>query len=490
MAFLDFSTSISALLCFGAAMMFVTWFFTKHRNITNEHFLVSNRNVHWLIGAGSIAASWIWAPALFISSQAAYQLGLPGIFWFVLPNVIAVAIFFLLAPKIHEKFPQGHTLPEYIGAKLRDRNVHRLYFLGYSFYQLMAVSVQLFAGSSLIYLLTGVPIELSILLIALIVFAYAWLSGFESSVVTDFVGLAVIFIGLLLVVPPVLNASGGIGTAMAGIGGVTGKHTALLDPGVAFSFGLVTSIGLIAGAIADQAFWQRAFAFQKKSIKIGFLSGAVLFGIVPVTLSLLGFIAAAPGSGVELPAGTDPSMIGVLAVAHYLPAAFILVFFLMLLAGLCSTLDSALSAFSALYAVDMHKFTESKDLSKPRTGMLIILVSGIAVALITAHVPNFGLSQLWWIFNAVGAALVVPTILSLYWGRLTAKGTLYGIVLALAIGLPAFVYGNFINDTDLIVESALFIVGINLLMCWLFRKPPQEPVQTIKNKAENMQREE
>jgi Na+/proline symporter len=470
MPFLDFSTSILVLIFFSISMILVTWFFTRHKGLTNEYFLVSNRNIHWLIGAGSLAASWIWAPALFVSSQQAYQLGLPGIFWFVFPNVIAVAIYFWLAPRIREKFPQGHTLPEYIGEKLGDKKVHKIYFFGYSFYQLMAVAVQLFAGSSLIFLLTGIPLELSIFLLALTVFVYAWISGFESSVVTDFVQLCVIFLGLIIVVPAVLNAAGGFEIVAKGIGGITGEHTNIFDPAVAFSFGIVTAIGLISGAIADQQFWQRAFAFNKKSIKLGFIAGAILFGIVPITLSLLGFIAASPTSGIILPQGVDSSMIGVLTVAHYLSPLFIIVFFLMLLAGLASTLDSALSAFSALYAVDMHKFSKSKDLTKPRTGMLLILILGILVALITAYIPGFGLKQLWWIFNAVAATMVVPTLLSLYWNKLTAKGAYYGIIAALVIGLPIFVYGNFIDNTMLIVMSALFIILINAVICWLFRK--------------------
>ena len=38
-------------------------------------------------GGTSIAASWIWAPALFVSVQLAYEKGIAGIFWFTIPNV-------------------------------------------------------------------------------------------------------------------------------------------------------------------------------------------------------------------------------------------------------------------------------------------------------------------------------------------------------------------------------------------------------------------
>lgn len=468
MAFISSFEGYVIFAGFGVAMLAITWFFTKHKNLSNDDFLLAGRNVSWWLGAPSIAASWIWAPALFISSQMAYQLGLPGIFWFVFPNVIAVVIYYFLAPKIREKFPQGHTLPEYISHTLDDKNVHTVYFLGYSFYQLMSVAVQIFAGASLAFVLTGIPIEISMILISVIVLAYSWLSGLKSSIVTDFVQLAMIFLGIILVVPAAVNASGGFQTVLSGLGGITGTHTDLFDPMVAFSFGIVTSIGLISGIIADQQYWQRTFAFEKKAIRRGFVAGAILFGIVPVALSLLGFIGA--GLEIALPAGTDASLIGVLTVAQLLPNALLVVFFIMLLCGLASTMDSGLCAFSSLYAIDAKKYTDSKNLSAPKTGMVLITIVGLGVALMTAYIPNFGLKQLWWIFNAVGAALVIPTVLSLYWNRLSARGVWYGVILALVLGLPLFVYANLIDNSMLIVASALFIVGINLVSCWIFQK--------------------
>ena len=199
-----------------------------------------------------------------------------------------------------------------------------------------------------------------------------------------------------------------------------------------------------------------------------FLAAAILFALVPITISILGFIGAS--SGIMIPEGTDPSMIGVMTVANLLPNIFLIIFFLMLLSGLTSTLDSGLNAFSSLYTIDIKKYSIMDNLTTPRIGMLLILVLGLIVAFITAYIPNFGLKQLWWIFNAVGAALMVPTLLSLYWDKLTAKGALYGIITALIVGLPIFVYGNFVDNTEVIVGSALFILAINIVSCWVFRK--------------------
>ncbi|HEY9785724.1 MAG TPA: hypothetical protein V6D17_10005 [Candidatus Obscuribacterales bacterium] len=48
----------------------------------------------------------------------AYQKGLAGIFWFTFPNIMALAIFALLAPKTRVRMPEGFTFPQYIRHRL------------------------------------------------------------------------------------------------------------------------------------------------------------------------------------------------------------------------------------------------------------------------------------------------------------------------------------------------------------------------------------
>ena len=104
--------------------------------------------------------------ALFVSCQIAYEKGLAGIFWFTLPNALALLAFALLAPRIREVLPEGYTLPQYIEHRLGSRRVHTIYLGAYFFYQLMAVATQLFAGGNLVTLLTGVPLPVVMLLMA------------------------------------------------------------------------------------------------------------------------------------------------------------------------------------------------------------------------------------------------------------------------------------------------------------------------------------
>ncbi|MDE2079299.1 MAG: hypothetical protein KGI73_02825 [Patescibacteria group bacterium] len=483
------------LALYGLFMIAVTYFFGRWRHYkTVQGFLVAERNVSWWLGATSIAASWVWAPALFVSVQQSYQQGLPGIFWFTFPNIIALLLFMFLAPRIREKLPYGYTLPQWIGYRLKSDKVHAMYLFPYFFYQLMAVAVQLFAGGGLVSFLTGIPFVNAIIIMAVIVLIYGVISGLEASFVTDFIQFLLIVVGIVVVVPWAISAAGGWRVLSGGLGGVTGQFTNLFDPGVAFSFGIVTAIGLISGAISDQQYWQRAFALKKENLVPSFVFGAILFGFVPIALSLLGFLAANTSLGIALPAGLDPSMIGVVAVGKLLPLWAIALFVVMLLSALFSTLDSGLSATSALYATDVMKRSDEENsllqkvdrnellsteenvarraldkrtIHGARMAMIGITVLGLLVALAAKYIPGFGLEQLWWVFNTVAACVVVPTVLSLYWNRLDARGVFWGVLVAFVIGIPLFVYSNIINQPVWIVGSSLFIIAVSTVFCLL-----------------------
>lgn len=380
MTYLNETTGYIFLAVFGLSMIIVTYIFTRWKKFNSKAgFILAGRKVDWFLGGTSIAASWIWAPALFVSVQLAYEKGLAGLFWFTFPNVIALLLFGLLAPKIRKRFPQGYTLPQYIKFKLKSNRVHKIYLVPYFFYQIMAVTVQLFAGGSLVSLLTGIKLIIVMPIHAIIALAYTLISGLEASIITDFFQMAMIIIIGIIVLPLTWSASGGMKTILGGLSGLSGTIN-IFDPGIAFSMGIVTSIGLISGAICDQQYWQRSFALKERQLKKGFIFGAILFAIVPLALSTLGFIAAKLGTVV--PEGVDVSMIGVQTISELLPGWAVFLFVIMLLSGLSSTLDSGLSAASSLWVIDVSKpGTDKKAIKSARNAMIGISILGLGIAM-------------------------------------------------------------------------------------------------------------
>ncbi len=480
MTFITQTQGYLFLVIFGLLMFIITYFFAKNKKrITKQRFLLANRTVGWFLGGSSIAASWIWAPALFISVQVAYENGLAGLFWFTVPNIIALIIYIFLAPQIRRVFPKGYTLPQYIFHRLRSKKVHKLFLMVHVFYQIMAITVQLFAGGSLITLLTGIPLLVVMPLMAIITLAYTLISGLKASIITDFVQLSLIFSIGSLIIFLVYRFAGGITVLVNGLSGIANVH--IFNPGIAFSFGIVTAISLIAGSVSDQQYWQRSFAIKENKLIPSFLFGVLLFAIVPLGLSLLGFFAAA--KNLILPKGIDVSMIGVQLVANLLPKWALVLFVVMLLAGLSSTLDSGLSAGSSLFITDIisKKMNPRKTIFLARLSMFGLIVVGLLFALLIIYIPQFGLQQLWWIFNTIAAGVLVPTILSLFWKRLSAKGVFWGIIISFIVGLPIFIYGNIIGNSLLIVSSLLFIIIINLLFCLMFRNSSDKKINLSLN---------
>lgn len=346
--------------------------------------------------------------------------------------------------------------------------------------------------------LTGIPLNVNMILLLVVGLAYSLISGLRASIVTDLLQMIFILGGVFIIIPWVISVAG-FDAIEKGLGGLA-NNTNILDPGVAFSFGIVTSIGLIAGSISDQQYWQRSFATKREHLKKAFVVGGILFGIVPIALSVLGFIAANPDMLIKLPEGTGLPMIGVATVAKLLPLWAAVFFVVILLSGLESTLDSALCAASSLYAIDMAPLNKSQrellrkerlelsltdedkqakkqldilTVKRSRIAMYGISILGLVMALIVQHL--FPLDRLWWIFNGVASCFAVPTILSIYWNRLSAKGAFWGIVSSL-IGLIPFVYGNWIQNDIITVLSAVGIIMINLLICIIFKsdKPWKE----------------
>src|SRR5258708_10446017 len=67
--------------------------------VRNTHdFIIADRRVGFGFGVGSVIAVWTWAMAVMMSSAMTFNLGLSGLFWFVVPNGFAVMARIPFAP--------------------------------------------------------------------------------------------------------------------------------------------------------------------------------------------------------------------------------------------------------------------------------------------------------------------------------------------------------------------------------------------------------
>ncbi len=443
------------------------WFFSKGFIFSKVSFLVANREIGRIPAAFSIAASWIWAPALFLGSEKAYTQGWIGLFWFLIPNVLCLIFFSFFAKRIRNLFPDGFTLSGYMRER-HSKRVQTMYLIALVGLATCSFAVQLLAGGMIISTLSGLSYFWVTVLLALIPVGYSLYSGLKASILSDFLQMAVILIVGGVIVFGAVSARGGLEMVWKGLNGKSGTYTDLFSGdglNVFYTFGLPVTIGLLAGPFGDQSFWERTWAIKKPVVQSSFVIAAFLFGIVPLTLSVLGFLAA--GMGMQ---PTNVSQVNMETVVKLLPAWVIVPFLYLLLSGLVSTLDSRLASIASLGGHDLLMRMKGagehgkKDVMLYSKGsMLILVLGGIAIA----NIPGLTILYLFVFYGTLRASTLLPTIITLLKKEVSEPGMFWGIFTSLLIGLPIFAYGNLYKIVPMIIGGSLFTVlasGIIVLL--------------------------
>ena len=412
-------TGIILLVIYTVVMLAVTF---KDRALDSLAFNVANRNIGTCSGALSIAATWIWAPALFVSAEKSYSWGWQGLAWFLVPNVLCLMIFSPFANRIRKIFPQGVTLSGFMQERLQSRAVGNTYRFQLGSLAVLSTGVQLLAGSKILSVITGLPFWLLTVILAVIAYSYSRKSGIMASIKTDALQMVLILLICAVAVPWAVSAKG-FESIVSGLGGV--KQIGGWE--IFIGFGLPTAIGLISGPFGDQNFWQRAFSIREASVKKSFMLGAVLFGLVPLSMGVLGFIAGGSGFAVN-----DSGYVNFELIKAVLPAWFMVPFLFMVVSGLLSTVDSNLCAVSSL-ASDVKA-----GLGTARVSMVVLLVLGIIIA----NIPKITVTDLFLFYGTFRASTLLTTLLTLMRKKLHPAGVTAGVVLGLLVGLPTFAYGS------------------------------------------------
>lgn len=419
-------------------------------------FLLAGRKLGWVQAAFSIAATWIWAPALFVAAEQGYRHGWVGVFWFTVPNVLCLVVFAFFAKRARGMFPEGFTLSSAASARYSSR-VQVLYLVALIGLAVASFAVQLLAGAVVVTALTGIPFGLVTLALSVVALSYTVYAGLRGSVVTDWLqmgAIAVVGFGLALAVA----LSAGPGILVSGMSGFDGTYTSLTSgpgAGVFWSFGLSTTIGLLSGPFGDQSFWQRAWSVEERHVRRSFIAGAGVFAIVPVVMATLGFAAAGAGLVVE-----DPSLTNLAAILNWLPGWTVALFLLYVFSGLVSTMSSQLSALSTFAGHDFSRMGDDEQRVVRRARWSMVALAVLALAL--ANVPGVAVVQLFIFYGTLRACTLVPTVAMLVWRcELSERGAFWGIIGSLVVALPLSAYGNLAGITWAIVAGSLAAIGIS-----------------------------
>jgi len=423
------------LACYALSLCILVLSREWGQRSTLDRFLVADRKVGGLIGSMSIAASWIWAPAIFISIQTGYTWGFSGLIWFIIPNMLALVIFAPLAERVRRSIPDGYSYIEY--TRRGDVSFTITQLTLQLIIQVVIFALQLVAGAELLSTLTGTEYHWMVVGMALTPLCYTLFSGLRTSVFTDAIQYVVIVLSAAAIFFAFPSASIILETRPFN----PVSHSMLLE------FGLSSALGLVVAIFADHQQWQRAFAIKCGEVSRTFYIAAFLHGLVTGLLGAVGCLIYSIG---YKPARID--LVGIEFISSNYAPIFVPIFVVMAMCALISTLDSSLCAFSGLATKELCSSRQS--LRNARTWMAVLVAGAIAVALLRP-----ALLTLWFIASTIRLSSFAPTILSTIGAKSPSRLDTVGIVAALFIGGSVFAYGiYFENPTVRTIGMALSLL--------------------------------
>ncbi|WP_200828467.1 sodium:solute symporter [Mycobacterium sp. 3519A] len=462
----NLSPGIGFALMLGlGAFMFVVAF-TVRSMVKNTHdFVIADRRIGFGFGVGSVIAVWTWSMAVMMSSAQAFSFGTSGLIWFVVPNGLAVMVMVPFALKLRRQMPAGYTIVEFIRERFQNKPATTIALIAMLLGLLAEIFINLFGVVLVMGVIFGINPTVVLVITLATVTVYSYFGGLWTSAITATFNTLLITVPAAIVVLYVLAKVGGPQLVFQKVDEAGPNTLNAFDGAAAAGFGISLSLGLLASTMADQTFWQKAWALKPATMGRTFVWAGLWFYPIPIVLGLLGLVGLGFGVDAADLGDAGPGGIGPYVVSHLgLPIILVALYVLIILNACYSSIDGAFSALSSVVAVDILKRAKPDIAQKSlfRWTKSSIIIAGVIGGIVVSSGIDY--VQLVNTVYFLKAALIIPLALAIFWRRMTAIAFVTSLVLAVAVGYPV---REFVGELQGIITleaiSLVAAVGISLL---------------------------
>ena len=408
------------------ALMIAIGIYASRRQDSVEDYFVAGGKLSSFSIACLWLATWVGGAAVVGGTNQAFEVGIAG-GWYTTCMFIGCLLFgFFFAVRVKREGNKHNllTYPEFIETRFDSRTrivatvTTILAYTGYSAGQLAAVS-------AVFSTLLGWDYSSSLLLASAIVVAYTATGGFLAVTYTDWVQVALLLVGVVIVGIPISIANGGTVEAFS-----TSLPTGHFNP---IGLGLPTMLEL--GVSVPLAFfvsmdnYTRMFAAKDEAVaKRGtYLAAAFLVPLV-IGSTWLGLTAAILYPGVE----SEGDILSRLIIDVF-PVGLKGLLLVGLLAALMSSADICILTAAANGSRDIYQRYMNPDVEPKklfRISMVLAATVGIGAALMAWQMQDV-VGILLLAFTVNTAALFVPTIAMVTVKNVNTDAAFWSISLAL-----------------------------------------------------------
>jgi len=344
--------SIIIVVAYLIGMLLIGFIVGKLNIKDSKDYMIAGRRMGLFMVAFSLSANNIGGGSTTgLAGKAFGTWGMSAI-WYVLAASVAMIPLAYFAPKIRKTM--SITIPEVISRRFGTvsgtfsavLNILALFCL---------TSSQIAASGSVIYVLTGIPLNVCILIAAIVIIVYTTMGGMIADQISDLVQFIVILAGLAIATPFVISGCGGWAAVSAAL------PAAKLD---ITGIGWVVIIGYIFNYfctfLSGPEMVSRFESCKDEKTAVGAsLLSALLMAAMSVFPTLIGLCAYAVKD--TLPADIKNNAVMMAVTNTHAPAVITGVLSAAIIAATMSSADSNLLCMSTIFINDIVLKFRSKD---------------------------------------------------------------------------------------------------------------------------------
>jgi Na+/proline symporter len=415
----------------GVTMVALSYFVFRRQGVTDTaEFITAGGRAQVGLTTASFAVTWMWAGDILGVPQYVGITGVAAIWMYAAPAVLSSFFVIPFALRMRKLFPQGLTYSEYFIERFgKWAHLTVIFVILYS--MVLGGIIQLFVGGAVIGGLTGINPKVVMAILMGVIGIYILLGGLWSSMTTDFVQFLSAIVLTLVFVPLLLFEAGGPGTVydqmVAHLDEQSAAFLSMANLNAIEELFLPYALGLGVWGVVSLATWQRVFAVRRdKTSRFLTIGGIGVFTTISM-YSIIGFVGLA-----SFPDAT-PGNLAIKALG-LLPGWVAVMFLLVVLMVLGSSVDSYLTALASLTSRDIYYRHLNPDASDDQQLRIARVASiGFAVVIFVGTVFALGtisFVQLLLIGGVGASALVGPFALSLFWKKTSQAGFVTGSIIS------------------------------------------------------------
>lgn len=438
------------------AVLIVVGIIGSKRAQTTEQYALAGRNLGMFMYLGCLAAVILGGASTIGTTKLGYTFGISGI-WLVTMiglGIMILGIFFV------NRISQSKvtTISEFLG-KRYGAETRLMSALVAAIYAMMVTVTQVIGMGTIINVLLGWNISLSMIVGGGIVLFYTILGGMWSVTITDLIQFIVMTVGIFFILLPMsLSHVGGWNQLVANLPASHFEWTHIGGEQILQYFMLYT-----LGMVVSQDIWQRVFTARTLRIS---RAGSVLAGVYSIlyaiALTIVGMCAL-----VILPNLDNPQNAFANMAISILPSGVMGIVLASVCSALMSTASGTLLASSTLLTHDIMKqywFTQMTDRQLLRLSRITTLFIGILAIIFSMWIQDV-LIALDVAYAILSGAIFIPLVVGYFWKRATAKAAFASIIISTLVVLSGLAIEGITSTNPIVygvVVSLVIMFGVSL----------------------------